>query len=112
MRFVLDYTDPRNYIEFQLDKQSYSSDQYINGKKIEHTKKKPLGVFGTSFEIQMTVAPTKILIEIRSGDSYKTLDQWSDADNNFTDGRFGFHLPNQDQIYLTNFSFTQPAGAQ
>jgi eukaryotic-like serine/threonine-protein kinase len=113
MRWVINYVDPKNYIEFQIDKQSYSSEQYINGKKVEHAKRKPHGLAeATSFEIQMTVAPTKISVEIRSGDDYTTLDTFSDADSNYTDGRFGFHLPNQDQIYLTNFSFTQKTGAK
>lgn len=113
MRWVVNYVDPKNYIEFQIDKQWYSSEQYINGKKIEHVKRKAHGLTDvTSFEIQMTVAPAKLSIELRSGSDYTTLDQFSDADSNYADGRFGFHLPNQDQIYLTNFSFTQKTGAK
>jgi eukaryotic-like serine/threonine-protein kinase len=112
MRWVLHYMDPKNYIEFTIDKQSYWADEYRNGKKIEHTKHKVHGVDATSFQIHMTVAPTKILLEIRSGDNYVPLDQWNDASGNFTQGRFGFHLPNQDQIYLANFLFAQQVGAQ
>jgi len=112
MRWVINYSDPKNYIEFQIDKQNYSSDEYRNGKKIEHAKRKPHGVVATSFQIQMTVARGKILIELSSGDSYKTLDEWSAEDSNFTGGQFGFHLPNQDQIFLGNFAFTQKTGAK
>ena len=113
MRWVMNYSDPKNYIEFQIDKQSYASEEYRNGKKIEHVKRRPHGLTeATSFEVQMTVAPTKISIEIREGDNFTTLDEWSNPDSNYTDGRFGFHLPNQDQIYLTNFSFTQKTGAK
>jgi hypothetical protein len=39
-----------------------------------------------------------------------TLDEWSEAGRNLADGRFGFRLPNQDQMYLTDFQFSQPAG--
>jgi serine/threonine protein kinase/cytochrome c-type biogenesis protein CcmH/NrfG len=113
MRWVMNYSDPKNYILFQIDKQSYSSEEYRNGKKIEHVKRKSHGLTdATSFEIQMTVAPTKISIELRAGENFTTLDEWSNPDSNYTDGRFGFHLPNQDQIYLTNFSFTQKIEAK
>jgi hypothetical protein len=112
MRWVIDYLDSKNYIEFQIDKQNYWSDEYRNGKKIEHAKRKPHGVDATSFQIQMTVARGKILIEIGSGGSYERLDEWSDEDSNFTGGQFGFHLPNQDQLFLSNFAFTQKTGAQ
>jgi hypothetical protein len=111
MRWVIGYTDPKNYIEFQIDKQSYSSEEYRNGKKIEHTKKKAHGLEATSFSIQMIVTAGKISVEVSTGDHYEKLDEWADADRDFTAGRFGFHLPNQDQIYMTNFSFTQQPGA-
>ncbi len=113
MRWVINYVDPKNYIEFQIDKQWYQSEEYRNGKKIEHVKHKAHGVVdASSFELHMTVAPNKMLIEIRSGDNYIPLDEWTDEDHNYTEGRFGFHLPNQDQIYLANFSFTQKTGAK
>jgi hypothetical protein len=113
MRWVINYSDPKNYILFQVDKQSYSSEQYRNGKKIEHAKRKPHGLTDvTSFEFQMTVAPEKISLEVRAGDAFTTLDEWSNPDSNYTEGRFGFQLPNQDRIYLTNFSFTQKTGAK
>jgi serine/threonine protein kinase/cytochrome c-type biogenesis protein CcmH/NrfG len=110
MRWVIGYLDPKNYIEFQIDKQTYSSEEYRNGKKIEHAKKKH-GLEATGFSIQMTVTAGKISVEIGTGDHYEKLDEWSDADRNLTEGRFGFLLPNQDQIYMANFSFTQQPGA-
>jgi serine/threonine protein kinase len=109
VRWVINYLDPKNYIEFEIDKQSFASAEYRNGKKTDHAKRRPHGVEASSFQIQMTVDPSRVLIQIRSGDKWDQLDQWSES-GNYSDGRFGFRLPNQDQMYLTDFRFTQPAG--
>lgn len=107
MRWLLDYIDPKNYIECVIDKQSYWSDEYRNGKKVEHTKKKPHGAQGASFQFHLIVEPGGIVVQILSGEKYETLDQWTESGRDFTEGHFGFHLPNQDHIYLTNFLFEQ-----
>ena len=109
VRWVINYLDPKNYIEFEIDKQSFASAEYRNGKKTDHAKRRPHGVESSSFQIQMTVDPGRILVQIRSGDKLEQLDQWSES-GNYADGRFGFRLPNQDQMYLTDFRFTQAAG--
>jgi len=110
VRWVINYTDTKNYIEFELDKQTFASAEYKNGKKTDHVKKKPHGVDATSYQIQIIVDSNRLVVEIRSGSSWQLLDQWNDVGHNFADGRFGFRIPNQDQIYLTDFRFTQPAG--
>jgi serine/threonine-protein kinase len=112
MRWLINYTDPKNYIEFTLDKQSYSSDEYRDGKKIEHRKRTPHNLGTSYFRVQLTVAPAKILVQIGSGDDYNTVDEWSGGSGNFTSGQFGFHLPNQDRIYLTEFSLLEAPGAK
>jgi len=110
VRWVIDYLDPKNYIEFEIDKQTFASAEYRNGKKIDHAKRKPHGVESSSFVIQMMVDSGRIVAQIRSGDNWEPLDQWNEPGHNYADGRFGFRLPNQDQMYLTDFRFTQPAG--
>jgi hypothetical protein len=109
VRWVIGYLDPKNYIEFEIDKQSFASAEYRNGKKTDHTKKKPHGIESSSFVIQMAVDPGRVLVQIRSGDKWEPLDQWNESGRNFGEGSFGFRLPNQDQMYLTDFQFTQPA---
>jgi hypothetical protein len=110
VRWVIDYLDPKNYIEFEIDKQSFASAEYRNGKKTDHVKKRPHGVEGSSFQIRMAVDAGRLTVDIRSGDRWETLDQWSESARNFGEGSFGFRLPNQDQMYLTDFQFVQPAG--
>jgi hypothetical protein len=109
VRWVIDYMDPKNYIEFEIDKQSFASAEYRNGKKTDHTKRRPHGVEGSSFQIQMVVDPGRLVVQIFSAGKWEPLDQWNEG-GNYADGRFGFRLPNQDQMYLTDFKFTQPAG--
>jgi serine/threonine protein kinase len=110
VRWMIDYLDPKNYIEFEIDKQTFASAEYRNGKKTDHAKRKPHGVESSSFVIQMLVDPGRVVVQIRSGDNWEPLDQWNESGHNYADGRFGFRLPNQDQMYLTDFRFTQPAG--
>jgi len=112
VRWVIDYLDPKNYIEFEIDKQSFASAEYRNGKKTDHSKRRPHGVVNaTSFRIKMVVEASRVSVQINSvGDKYEPLDQWSEIGHNFADGHFGFRLPNQDQMFLTEFKFTQPAG--
>ena len=110
VRWVIDYLDPKNYVEFEIDKQTFASAEYRNGEKIDHAKRKPHGVESSSFVIQMMVDPGRVVVQIRSADHWQPLDQWNEAGHNYADGRFGFHLPNQDQMYLTDFRFTQLAG--
>jgi len=114
MRLLLDYRDPQNYIECQIDKQSFSSEERRNGKKTEHAKKRPHGVEATSFEFRVTIAPARIAVEIRSGEMFRTVDEWSDSDagRDFTQGQFGFYLPNQDRIYFARFQFDPQPGVR
>ena len=105
------YLDPKNYIEFEIDKTSFASAEYRNGKKTDHTKRRPHGVDSPSFRIRMAVDTGRVLVQVNSsGDKYELLDQWSEIGHNFADGRFGFRLPGQDQMFLTDFKFTQPPG--
>jgi PEGA domain-containing protein len=110
VRWVIDYLDPKNYIEFEIDKQTFASAEYRNGKKTDHAKRKPHGVESSSFVIQMLIDPGRVVVQIRSGDMWEQLDQWNESGHNYAEGRFGFHLPNQDQMYLTDFRFIQPVG--
>jgi hypothetical protein len=108
--WVINYFDPKNYIEFEIDRQTFASAEYRNGKKTEHAKRKPHGVDLSSFVIKMTVDPSRVVVQIRSGSNWEQLDEWSEAGHNFADGRFGFNLPNQNQMYLTDFEFMQSVG--
>lgn len=112
VRWVIDFVDPRNYLECELDKQSYASAEYRNGKKTDHTKRKPHGITDGSPRIQITIDPNRVLLQIYNKDHWEMLDEWSEFGHNFSEGRFGFHLPNQDQMFLTDFKFTQPPGSR
>lgn len=112
MRWVLAYQDSRNYIDFQIDKQSYVSEIIRNGKKTKRVDLKH-NAQGPTYQLQVRVAPTKLSVEIRNADGkYLLLDEWTDPPMDLTAGQFGFRLPNQDQIFLTDFSFEQAPGAR
>jgi tetratricopeptide (TPR) repeat protein len=110
VRWVINYLDPKNYIEFEIDKQAFASAEYRNGEKIDHAKRKPHGVESSNFVIQMRIDPGQVMVQIRSGDDWEPLDQWNEPGHNYAAGRFGFRIPDQDQMYLTDFRFTQRAG--
>jgi hypothetical protein len=49
------------------------------------------------------VEPSEIVHQIRQGDSWVVLDRWSVPGSNLSLGRFGFYLPNNDQVALSSF---------
>ena len=109
IRWVLGYTDERNYALFELDGESYSSIVYRAGKKTVRVDKKRHGIRQKYFTIRMTVDPARLLVALMDAGKTSPLDEWIHPEPGITAGRFGFYLPGNSQLWLANFSFTGPA---
>jgi eukaryotic-like serine/threonine-protein kinase len=108
-RWALVWANNRNYILFELDKQTYTCTEYRDGKKgPQHAEKKKLGLKDDSHTIRMTVEPNKLAVALVAGGNATVLDEWTRTDVSFTDGKFGFFL--NGQMWLANFTFTARAG--
>jgi serine/threonine protein kinase len=103
LRWVLNCIDANHYILFEMDDNNFYRTVIRNGQKgdeikIPHkTEKKSVRTF------QIRVGPNEIVHQIRQGDSWVVLDRWSTPGSNLSLGRFGFYLPNSDQVALSNF---------
>jgi len=107
VRWVARYVDERNYILFELEKQSYSVTEYRDGKKTAHVKKKKLAEKSDVNTIRMTIQPQSLTVALLTNGSVTELDDWKQPSPAFTEGRFGFDLPGDTQIWLANFTFTE-----
>jgi serine/threonine-protein kinase len=113
IRWVVAYLDPRNYIEIQLDGKFFYRTEIVDGirhdlPKIPHhidnaqSVTFSLDVFATSLVQRYSVA----------NGEWKTLDTWERGKSpslypvrNFTDGKFGFLIPPDRDLEVSNFSY-------
>jgi tetratricopeptide (TPR) repeat protein len=108
VEWVLDYSDPRNYFLFEIDKQTFTSSEYTNNRRTMITDRKRHGVKTDSFTVNQVVEPAHLVTMLVDEQGKPvTLQDWSRPDRPFTGGRFGIHLPGSSQVWLANFRFTQ-----
>ncbi len=108
VEWVLDYSDPRNYLLFEIDKQTFTSSQYTNNRRTMITDRKRHGVKTDYFTVNLVVEPTHLVTMLVDEQGKPvTLQDWNHPDRPFTGGRFGIHLPGNSQVWLANFTFTQ-----
>jgi hypothetical protein len=53
---------------------------------------------------QIVVSSDRIVHQIQQGNGWATLDSWIATGGNLSSGKFGFYLPNNDEIRVSNFS--------
>jgi serine/threonine-protein kinase len=104
LQWVLNFTDANNYVLFQMDDNNFYRTVVHNGQKGDEVKiphKNEKKAFRT---LLIRVGPNEIVHQIRQGDSWVVLDRFAPGGTNLSLGKFGFYLPNNDQIALANFS--------
>lgn len=104
LQWVLNYSDPKNYVLFQMDDNNFYRSVIHNGEKTDQIIV-PHKVDKKSFRtIQIRVSPTEIIHEIKTGDRWTVLDHWTQPGINLTLGKFGFYIPGNDQVALSSFA--------
>lgn len=107
VRWFLDYQDARNYALFELDQENFWAKDVVNGRTTERVRvPHPLDRSLRSWIIQIDVSPTRAIHRIQRGNDWVTLDTWTDADRNFSDGKFGILVNGDDEVGLSDFLFT------
>ncbi len=104
LQWVLNYLDANNYVLFQMDENNFYRTVVHNGQKGDEFKvahKTDKKSFRT---MQIHVTPSEIVHQTRAGDAWVVLDKWSVAGTNLSSGKFGFYIPGNDQVALSNFS--------
>jgi tetratricopeptide (TPR) repeat protein len=104
LQWVLNYTDPKNYVLFQMDDNSFDRTVVRNGQKTDEIKVPDKGDKKNFRTIQIRVSPTELVHLIQHGDSWTVLDRWTQPGANLSLGKFGFYIPGNDQVALSSFA--------
>ena len=104
LQWVVNYTDARNYVLFQMDDNNFYRTAIRNGEKTDQiivpdkSDKKSLRT------LQIRVSPTEVVHQIKHGDRWTVLDRWTQPGANLSLGKFGFYMPGNDQVALSSFA--------
>gem|GEM_PF-1124401 len=104
LQWVLNYSDPKNYILFQIDENNFYRTVIRNGQKMDEITvpdkgdKKSFRTFG------IRVSPTALVSQVKHGDSWTVLDRWTPPGGDLSIGKFGFYIPGSDEVALSSFA--------
>jgi hypothetical protein len=111
-RWVVGFVDPQNYVLIQIDEKHFYRSEVIDGKgepfvRVEHQ------IPGNSSFVHVAIELTgnRVVHNLSvDGKEWRVLDNWNRTSPgasraNLVDGRFGFYLPGDDEIRVSNFLF-------
>ena len=104
LQWVLNYSDPKNYVLFQMDDNNFYRTVILNGEKRDEIIVPDRGDKKSFRTLQIRVSPTEIVHQIKHGDSWTVLDRWTQPGTNLSSGKFGFYIPGNDQVALSGFA--------
>jgi tetratricopeptide (TPR) repeat protein len=104
LQWVLNYSDPKNYVLFQMDDNNFYRTVIRNGEKRDEIKVPDKGDKKSLRTLQIRVSPTELVHQIKHGDSWSVLDRWTQPGANLSLGKFGFYIPGNDQVALSSFA--------
>ena len=110
IRWVVQYRDQRNYLLFELDKKNLYRSEIVDGKRRELPKASvtiPLADNNLQYTLRIDISGTKIEHFIQSGNQWLSLDTLSFAGNLASRGGFGFYLPGNDELLISDFTYTK-----
>jgi PEGA domain-containing protein len=106
VRWVMDYTDARNYVVSELDETNLTIRDVVNGRSSDHAKvKHNVDSKDKAWAIQIDVSVEHLIQRIQKGQEWITLDDWNQPGHNFADGKFGFLVQGNDEIGVADFKF-------
>ena len=106
IRWYVDYVDTKNYGLFEIDKKTFWAKAMTNGKNKDREKTQHGLENQKSFTIRVEVSPDHVVHRLKTGDTWLTLDSWTEPGRNFSDGKFGFYISGNDEIAISDFKFT------
>ncbi len=108
VRWVVNYSDERNHDLFEMDRRWLYHTVVRNGRKNERPRvAHNLGDW-QHCTVQVEVSSGAIIHRVRRGEEWVTLVQTpGEPGRDYTQGKFGFYIPGDDQIGLSNFRYTR-----
>jgi hypothetical protein len=104
LQWVLNYSDPKNYVLFQMDDKAFYRTVIRRGEKTDEIIVPDKDDRKSIRTIQIRVSPTELVHEIKHGDRWVVLDHWTQPGINLSLGKFGFYIPGNDQVVLSSFA--------
>ena len=104
LQWVVNYSDPKNYVLFQMDENNFYRSVIRNGAKTDEIIVPDKSDKKSFRDLHIRVSPTEIVHQVRHGDSWSVLDRWTQPGANLSLGKFGFYLPGNDQVSLSGFT--------
>ncbi len=118
IRWVVGYVDPKNYMLVELDSKYLYRSEYFQGTRHEMPRvEHHVSWNDPFFSITMEVSDDVLIHQFRGEKGeWKELDTWdrrlagsASSKRTFADGKFGFYLPQDEEVEISNFSFAQAA---
>jgi hypothetical protein len=119
LNWVVGFADSRNYILLQLDKDSFYRQAVVNSVPHSATKKDhdiPNNVPYVNLRVQLLGSRLVHEFSTRANE-WRTLDAWATAavpvtgTRSLLNGQFGFFLPGDEEIAISNFLYYPPVRA-
>jgi Flp pilus assembly protein TadD len=104
LQWVFNYSDPKNYVLFQMDDNNFYRTVIRNGEKRDEIIVPDKGDKKSFRALLIRVSPTEIVHQIKHGNSWTVLDRWTQPGANLSLGKFGFYIPGNDEVALSDFS--------
>ena len=105
LQWVVGLTDESNYILYEMDEKSFQRVEVLNGRRSVETKTRQGMGKGRVCTVRVEIRRNSIVQQLYEGGSWIVLDRWSSPSRNVGDGKFGFFIPQDEIVALTNFSF-------
>jgi tetratricopeptide (TPR) repeat protein len=104
LQWVINYTDSKNYVLFQMDENNFYRTVIRNGQKTDQIIVPDKGDKKSFRALHIRVSPNEIVHQIKHGYSWTVLDRWTQPGADLSSGKFGFYIPGNDEVALSNFA--------
>ncbi|MGC2822230.1 MAG: hypothetical protein WA198_21235 [Candidatus Sulfotelmatobacter sp.] len=104
LQWVLNYSDPKNYVLIQMDENNFYRTVIRNGQKADQIIVPDKGDKKSFRTLQIRVSPAELVHQVKHGDSWTILDRWTQPGANLSLGKFGFYIPGSDEVALSSFA--------
>ena len=105
VRWCVQYLDSKNYLLSELDHKNFWTGVVKQGERFERIKEAHELGNPKAFTIQLEVSPDRLVQSVLVGNQWKVLDTFSEPGRDFTKGKFGFMIPGNDEIAISDFKF-------
>ena len=105
VRWCVEFVDAKNYLLSELDHKNFWSGVIQKGERYERVKVPHNLGNQKAYTIQISVEPDKLVQSVLVGNQWKTLDSFSEPGRDFTQGKFAFLIPGNDEIAISDFKF-------